>query len=256
LPSPTTANEHNPAWAPEGGVIAYDWDGGTDTDIRVQPYNFSIRETHLNPGHDRDPDWQPVTTAQVRPKGASPMYLPLTVAFKDCGAGPTHDPPFNTATCGPAQAGSDQLTAGEPLVNGKPANLVGSIKIKTTSPSNGQVTVNITDVRCKTLFANGCPTMLGDYTNTVRLGLQIQITDRATAAGTAATIPLAILSANVPCTATADPNIGSTCQLTTDLNTIQPGAVVSGKRASWVLRKATIYDPASNEFLVPGTFYP
>jgi hypothetical protein len=36
---------------------------------------------------------------------------------------------------------------------------------------------------------------------------------------------------------------------------MQPGAVVPGKRASWVLIKATIYDP-NDPFLVPGTFYP
>jgi Tol biopolymer transport system component len=256
LPSPAAANERNPAWSPEGKLVAYDYDGGSDTDIFTQPFNFSIRNTIVNPGHDRDPDWQPVTTAQVRPKGASPLYLPLTVAFDDCGAGPTHDPPFLGTTCGPAQASSSELTVGEPQVNGKPANLVGFVRIKTSTPSNGQVTASITDVRCKTLFANGCNVLLGDYTSFVRLGLQFQVTDRATAAGTATTVQLAILSANVPCTATADPNIGSTCQLTTDLNTITPGAVVPGKRASWVLRKVTIYDGASKEFLVPGTFYP
>jgi hypothetical protein len=256
LPSPAGPDERNPAWSPEGKLVAYEYDGGSDTDIRIQPYNFALRSTNLNPGNDRDPDWQPVTTAQVRPRGASPMYLPLTVAFKDCGAGPTHSPPFNTSTCGPAKASSSDLTVGEPLVNGKFANLVGFIKIKTQSPSNGQVTVSITDVRCKTLFANGCNVLLGDYDNFVRLGLDFQITDRATPAGTAATIPTEILSVNVPCTATTDPDIGSTCQLTTNLNTMVPGAIVSGKRASWVLNRAVIYDGTGNEFLVPGNFYP
>jgi hypothetical protein len=192
----------------------------------------------------------------VRPRGATPMYLPLTVAFDDCGAGPTHDPPFGGTTCGPPRQSSSDLTVGEPTVNGKPANMVGYVRISTLSPSNGKVEVSISDVRCKTLFANGCGTLLGDYTNFVRLGLQYQITDRAAAGGSAATVALAILSANVPCTATADPNTGSTCQLTTDLNTMVPGAVVNGKRASWVLLKATIYDGTGNPFLLPGSFYP
>jgi hypothetical protein len=49
---------------------------------------------------------------------------------------------------------------------------------------------------------------------------------------------------------------GSTCQLSTDLNSMVPGAIVTGKRASWVLLKATIYDTNSHAFLVAGSFYP
>ena len=112
---PTGDNDHNPAWSPEGQLIVWDWDGsGTDTEIRMQRFDGSLSSWITNPGHDRNPDWQPVTTAQVRPQSAAPMYLPLTVAFDDCGAGPTHDPPINSPTCGPAQASSPDLTLGEP----------------------------------------------------------------------------------------------------------------------------------------------
>jgi hypothetical protein len=86
--------------------------------------------------------------------------------------------------------------------------------------------------------------------------MQFQITDRATAAGTAATIPTVSLSTNVPCTATSDTTVGSSCAVNTDLNTIVPGAVVPGKRASWVLLDASIYDTSSHKFMVPGNFYP
>ena len=41
-----------------------------------------------------------------------------------------------------------------------------------------------------------------------------------------------------------------------DLNSIVPGAIVPGKRASWVLQDATIYDTSSHKFLVPGSFFP
>jgi hypothetical protein len=255
LPASSTANDHNPAWSPEGQLIAYDNDGGSDKEIFTQRWDLSARGTNVNPGNDSNPDWQPVTTAQLRPKGASPLYLPLTVAFDDCTAGPTHNPPFNTSTCGPARASSPDLTVGEPQVNGKPAKAVGSIQIRTLSPSNGQVTVSITDVRCKNYFP-GCNVILGDYTNFVRLILEFQITDRATVNGTAATIQTVVLTTNVPCTATADTTVGSTCQLTTDLNTIVPGAIVDGNRASWVLRKASIGDTSSHDFLIAGSFYP
>ncbi len=190
---PTTDNDHNPAWSPEGQLITWDWDGGTDTEIRMQRFDGSLSSWITNPGHDVNPDWQPVTTAQVRPQGASPMYLPLTVAFDDCGAGPTHDPPINSPTCGPAQASSPDLTFGEPQVNGKPAKGNGFISIKTLSPSNGEVKVSIKDVRCKNYFS-GCNTLLGDYSSFVNLGLSFQITDRATAAGTAATVPILALT--------------------------------------------------------------
>jgi hypothetical protein len=250
----SSANDHNPAWSPEGQLIAYDNDGGSDAELFIQRFDGSLRGGITNPGDDRNPDWQPVTTAQVRPKGASPLYLPLTVAFDDCAAGPTHDPPFNTNTCGPARASSPDLTVGEPLVNGKGANLVGYVKIRSVS-GNGQVTVSMSDIRCKNYFT-GCNDMLGDYTNFVRLLLAFQITDRATAAGTAATIQSETLSTNVPCTATVDTTVGSTCQLSTDLNSIVPGAVVSGKRASWVLLNARIMDTSGHNFLVPGNFYP
>ena len=166
------------------------------------------------------------------------MNLPLTVAFNDCGAGPTHSPPINSSTCGPAQASSPDLTLGEPQVNGKPAKGKGFIKIKTLSPSNGEVKVSINDVRCKNYFS-GCNSLLGDYTSFVRLALSFQITDRATPAGTAATVPLLALTTNVPCTATADTTVGSTCQVTTNINSILPGAIVTGKRASWVLIDAS-----------------
>jgi TolB protein len=255
LPGSTTANEHNPAWSPEGQLIAYDYDGGSDADIHMQRFDGSVGGGFTNVGDDRDPDWQPVTTAQVRPQGATPMYLPLTLAFNDCGAGPTHDPPFNTSTCGPAQASSPDLTVGEPQVNGKPSKANGFIKIRTLSPSNGEVTVGITDVRCKNYFP-GCNVMLGDYSSFVRLAMDFQITDRATAAGTAATIPSVSLTTNVPCTTTADTTVGSSCQLTTDINSIVPGAIVAGKRASWVLNSTTIYDTSSHKFMVPGSFYP
>lgn len=256
LPAPTSSNEHNPAWSPEGQLVAYDYDGGSDTDIVTQRYNLSARGINANPGNDTDPDWQPVTTAQVRPQGATPLRLPLTIAFDDCGAGPTHSPPFNTSTCGPAKASSPDLTVGEPLVNGKPSKANGFIRIDaTSSPSNGQVNVSIKDVRCANYFS-GCSVLLGDYTSFVNLALDFQITDRATPAGTAATIKQVALTHTVPCTATADTTVGSTCQLATDLNSIVPGAIVTGKRASWVLLDATIYDTSSHKFMVPGMFYP
>jgi TolB protein len=253
---PTTQNDHNPAWSPEGQLIVWDWEGGTSPpEIRTQRFDGSLSNWITNTGADRNPDWQPVTTAHVRPQGATPMRLPLTVAYNDCGAGPTHDPPISSSTCGPAQASSPDLTLGEPAVNGQLAKGKGFIKIKALSPSNGQVRVSINDVRCKNYFS-GCNELLGDYSSFLNLSLNFQITDKATTGGVSATVPILALTTQVPCTATADTTIGSTCQTTTDINSILPGAIVPGKRASWVLIDAAVYDTSSHKFLVPGTFYP
>ena len=69
-------------------------------------------------------------------------------------------------------------------------------------------------------------------------------------------MPILALTTQVPCTATADTTVGSTCQVTTNINSILPGAIVPGKRASWVLKDATIYDTSSHKFLVPGYVLP
>ena len=65
-----------------------------------------------------------------------------------------------------------------------------------------------------------------------------------------------MLSFDVACTATADTTVGSTCDATTSLEAVVPGAVSEGKRAIWELGQARVDDAGGAPFLVQGRFGP
>jgi hypothetical protein len=69
----------------------------------------------------------------------------------------------------------------------------------------------------------------------------------------------------VPCTATADTAIGSTCSISTSADAVTPGVVKEGRRAVWELGSITVFDGGSDgvastspntEFAVQGIFIP
>ena len=70
----------------------------------------------------------------------------------------------------------------------------------------------------------------------------------------------------VPCAATGDATVGSTCSITTTANTLAPGAAVEGQRAIWETGQVRVSDggadgnPATADgeglFLVQGVFVP
>ncbi len=201
---------------------------------------------------DRNPDWQPLLAAQVRPKGATPIFLSLVPAFNQCTSpNATHDapnPPLSSGSCVPARPTNSFVTVGEPQVNGKGANFAGSVTIRAIS-GDTQFIVNVADVR--SVFD------LSDYTSRLRLRYAIRLTDRANPAGTAGTLQDAVFSSDdVQCTATVDTTVGSTCALTTTLNSIVPGVVVSGRRAIWRLQSLSLQTLNGVDFAVPGTFTP
>jgi Tol biopolymer transport system component len=252
-------NERAPAWAPEGNMIAY---GRVGSDVEIYTVNpdgtgRTPLETRAATADDQ-PDWQPVVTAQVRPKGASPMFLSLVPAFKNCtSANATHDPPFGTGSCTPPRQTSSDLTVGEPMVNGKGANFIGFIKFKTVT-GDGQVIVSASDVRCAHSQPGRCVSgPLSDYTGILHFRTVFRLTDRSNTGGRAGTVLDVGFNVDVPCTATADPTIGSKCSVNTTLNTLYAGLVVPGRRASWELQQPQLLDdPALNVFAVPGSFYP
>jgi hypothetical protein len=216
---------------------------------------------------DTNPDWQPITTAQVRPKGATPLYLPLTIAFRPCtNPNATHDPPLSLASCTPPHPRSPALTVGEPSVNGKGANFIGSIKVKAQA-SDASLNLSMSDVRCdiplvapygscagRTSFVSGA---LSDYTGNLKLEFAIRITDRANAGGAAGTLrDVTLALPGIPCSSTADATTGSTCAASTTFNAVVPGVISSGKRASWEFRGALVKDAVDGAFAAPGTFQP
>lgn len=194
-----------------------------------------------------------------RPKGATPVRVPLALAYKACTtSNRTHGPPLAFPSCGPPVPESGSLTVGTPDANSQVANSQGSVTIKavTGNPSTPadeadvRVASNISDVRNKTGLA--------DYTGQVQVRLTLRITDRRNG-------PSEIESAtgdttiNVtsPCTATGDPAAGSNCAISTTVDALTPGAVVEGKRAVWQVGKVDMYDGGSDGVVstAPNTLF-
>ena len=61
--------------------------------------------------------------------------------------------------------------------------------------------------------------------------------------GTATDVPFSFA---VPCAATPDNSIGSTCSVTTTANAVLPGTVRESKRSVWQLGQFELYDGGSD----------
>ena len=262
----TAADELDPAWAPEGNMIAYERAapaGSSDHEVyTINPNGTGSRPVATRAAtSDGWPDWQAVN-GYARPKGATPLYLPLVPAFNQCTSGnATHGTPPAFPSCVPPKASSRDLTVGEPGVNGKVANMIGSVKIKAIA-GDASLTVSVTDVRCAHAIDGACANPggpLSDYVGNISLNYVFRLTDRSNTAGSggrAGTVTNLNLPVPVGCAATDDTSVGSTCGGTTTFNTILPGMVVAGRRAIWRYLLLALRDANGNDFAVPGTFYP
>jgi hypothetical protein len=103
-------------------------------------------------------------------------------------------------------------------------------------------------------------TDLSDYTGDLELRLALQITDRDNTPHPGgpgpATVQELTHSHPLPCSATADTTVGSTCQFDTTVEALVPGAVKELQRAIWELKRITVHDGAGNLFLTQGIFVP
>ena len=65
------------------------------------------------------------------------------------------------------------------------------------------------------------------------------------------------LTWSVPCSATADPNIGANCSLFTTADTLLPGLLaLKGRRAIWQTDRIEVRDGNGDPFLRQGIFAP
>jgi hypothetical protein len=196
-----------------------------------------------------------------RPRGATPLLTRLVPAFEQCtSSNRTHGPPLAFGSCNPPQQASDELTVGTADSNGRPTKAEGSLRVDAVAgapatpadEADVQLTLTITDVRRRDNLA--------DYTGQVHPRLPLRVTDRnntpAPAGLNQATGMDTELSFDVPCAATADTTIGSTCDATTSLEAVVPGAVTEGKRAIWELGQARVDDASGAPFMVQGLFVP
>jgi hypothetical protein len=219
------------------------------------------------------------SATHVRPKGATPLYVPLVVAYKQCvGGASQHGAPLSFASCVPPTQESSFLTVGTPDANGAAANMSGFIKlvVKPTSPEDVLITSNLTDVRCKpgsgisgTVCTGANTDSAGsDYSGQLQGNATIRITDHYngsptfTSAGTVQDIGFPV-TAN--CVNTTGTTVGGTCSANTSANAVVPGSVPDGKRGNVEIQTIQINDggaagvagaPDATRYSTQGIFIP
>src|SRR5207245_2959714 len=133
-----------------------------------------------------------------------------------------------------------QLTVGTLDANGNVANSAGSVQYNVMPGNAGTpdvgFAVSLTDVRLQS--------DLSDYTGELEAESGVRLTDRPNGPGEHQPATRAGLrcGAPVPCTATADAGIGSTCSIATSFNAILPGSAPGGTRAIWQLDQVEVFD--------------
>jgi serine protease AprX len=210
--------------------------------------------------------------AYPQPADARRVRVSLVPALKQCTAPNTsHGSPLDKPACSPPQQTSDHLT----VPSGSSSQARGSALIRVIchpdppgtfdgcGPSGDQADVSLSvtaaDVRNKNDRS--------DYTGELEAVLDIRITDRDNGPlrSDSATVSDFRFPVAVPCAATGDESVGSTCSVTTRVDAIMPGAVREGNDAVWALGQIKVYDGGADGiastagntlFLDQGIFVP
>jgi len=174
-PSP----DENPAYSPDGTKIAF-YSSRTPLGIYTAS-SAGGPETFLTRGIGGDPDWQPDPEGGYpRPKGATPFYGSLTVAYEPCTAPDrTHGPPLAYGSCSSPQMTSDYLTVGTADANGNPPRNEGHLRLDVV-PGNPSTGADEADVKLDFFMDDVFTKSLADYTGELRARVALRITDRDT----------------------------------------------------------------------------
>jgi len=219
-----------------------------------------------------------------RPKGATPMRMPLVPAYAECAApNRTHGPPLTFASCNPPAQTSAQATVGTPDAFGGAANSVSYLLLRywpclggNCFPEDDDMRIDsaLNDVRCVPTGARcGTANAPGpaDYSGELRFSFTFRLTDHwnasAPGGGTdPATLQDFTIEHSWACVQNGLTSIGSTCNLSTSLNAVSPGAARGDKRSIWELDAVRIYDGGADGdgdtaadntvFARPGIFIP
>ena len=143
------------------------------------------------------------------------------------------------------------LTVGTPDNNGLQPNASSYVKLVTqlgvAGPPNDAdmlVLAHINDVRCGPQGGTACPGgVTQDFAGRLVLRTSVRVTDKANT-GDAGTVQSFPLDFPVQCTPSA--TAGGTCDATTSLNSLLPGAIVEGQRSIIELGQMRVYDPGPN----------
>jgi hypothetical protein len=191
-----------------------------------------------------------------RPKGGSPLRVPLVPAYAECISGAanrTHGPSLAEPSCNPPTQRSSVLTVGTPDANGFTALSNSSIRFKyrgNPSPpedSDIQLVVKINDIHCRATNV-ACPGGAGsDFVGQMLIKTSVQITDKFNGPSEAESATGQELPIEIPidCVAVTGTE-GGRCNVTTAVDTFYPGAVLDSKRAIWEYDDANVYDPGPN----------
>jgi FtsP/CotA-like multicopper oxidase with cupredoxin domain len=220
----------------------------------------------------------PPPTGFPRPKGATPISVPLVPAYQACDApNREHAAPLTFGSCGPPEQASDYLTVGTPDANGAPANSTGLLKLQSivgaaggTDDSDAEVTLSLSDVRCKAGVSTcGAANAAGgsDYVGELRAELGLRITDKLSGNSRteSATVANNTFPVTVTCSGTAATDIGGTCTVATTLDALLPGTAPEGARSIWELDGVRVldggpdglaYSPGNQVFATQGLFVP
>jgi hypothetical protein len=229
---------------PETGVIHYEADAQVDAGsalILNTYFETTVFEANMILGHVKgDIQTQPAVPLESggypRPKGATPFRASLAPAYRPCTTpDDSHGEPLSFPSCSPPVEASDFLTVGTPDANGAQANSVGSVTLKVLASPDVSIDASLTDVRSKG--------DLSDYTGELQARLPVQITDRLNGAlqNDPATGETTV-AVSIPCAETADADLGADCSVSTTMNAITPGSVVSGSRSVWELNNIKVLD--------------
>jgi hypothetical protein len=226
-----------------------DYAGASPDPVEVQAVWGS---NQLNGPTTSDPAWltrnfQIVDSlaGYVRPKGATPMWVPLVPAYNQCTApNRSHGAPLANPSCAPPDQASSFLTVGTPDANGAQAQALASVQLATivddpsTPADEADVKLNAssTDVRLRA--------GLGDYGGELQTRITLQITDRGSGGGgnEPATVQQIDFPFAVPCATTTSTSVGSTCAVATTADSLAPGTVKGGARTMWQLGRVDVYD--------------
>ena len=245
-----------PTWSPDGTRFAYTGppkDLNCCTVVRVTGTETGFRGPL---GFGRNADWQvrqpePVPpsggTGYPRPKGATPLVVPLVLNYNECrGAGTMqHGPPLAYPSCEPARTGLP-VTVGTPDANGLPAEATGSVRFSTvvgnpaTPADEADVLIRVRQEDLRNTYGNNPP--YSDYDGTLVLFVSLRVTDRWNAgggpdgSGTVVDFPL---RAAAPCVTTAGPE-GGACSLETTVDALTPGLVRERARTIWELGQVLV----------------
>jgi hypothetical protein len=233
----------------------------------------------------------PAQASHPRPKTASPIKMSLVPAYAACAApNRTHGPPLAFASCNPPAQTSAQATVGTPDAFGGAANATSHLglwrQVPGQAPDDTDILIDmaLNDVRCVPTGARcGAANASGpaDYSGEMRLSFTVRLTDHFNAIAPGggpdpATVedytmdevptPQFGMPLTWACVQSGSTATGSTCNLSTTLNAVIPGAVKDGKRGIWALNAVQFFDGGADGdgdtaadntvFARPGIFIP